>query len=552
MLLQLLLSLNWQAVLVLHTQGLDPSFVVSLEASGILYVDFDIDSSTREYLLRILRDVENVLQPHLHVLILCDVTNTVSVLRRLSGICGTRSNSSVDWCHMSRVLVVGRSEDLPVLLDSNIQVENVALLELPTGQGHATKPRMWTLMFHQNGRAFTDVELSNRPVANRTEVFPNVKLGYNGKQLTVVMKDTSLDYGYEIVNERRVLGYPFRILNMMAQHLNFSYRLIPPREDQWGKNINGSWTGVIGMLQRREADLASDWLTIHNDRTTVSDFILPPIGENKRMILYRKENDIEENHLLVFLRPFQPGVFLIFGGALIIFVAVLSSIRIIHKKDNLKNHVSSKENNFGGNTPIDEKGAPSFCANQTITSTGFEVYGTTLKQGSTIRSSHDSERILITGWWIFTTVMSAVYCGTMMATFAVKLEKPPFSTTVELASKMDYAIGYESASITENVVQNSNEPHVVSIKQRIHDLSIKDPALLSTNTTKHLKRVQEGKYAFITGMLILPLANAKCQLELIDSRLGSLYTAFHLPKSSPFKHDLQETYVNIYEKDVRI
>lgn len=131
----------------------------------------------------------------------------------------------------------------------------------------------------------------------------------------------------------------------------------------------------------QEADLASDWLTIHNDRTAVSDFILPPIGENKRMILYRKENDIVENHLLVFLRPFQPGVFLIFGGALIIFVAVLSSVRIFHKKDNLKNHVSSKINHFSGNTPIDEKGAPRFCANQTITSTGFEVYGTTLKQG---------------------------------------------------------------------------------------------------------------------------------------------------------------------------
>ncbi|XP_071096691.1 glutamate receptor ionotropic, kainate glr-3-like [Haliotis cracherodii] len=529
MLVQLLLSLNWQSVLVLHTQKLDSTFFFSLEASGISYVNYDISSSTGEQLLRILRDVENVLKPHLHVLLLCDVTPSVSVLRQLSVLCGTRSNSSVDWCHMSRVLVVGTSEDLPVLLDSNIQVENVALLELPTEKrfmGHNTKPRMWTLMFRPRGRSFTDVALSDETATNLTEVFPNVKFGYNGRQLTVVMKHNGYEYGYEAVNKRRVFGYPFRIMKMLAQYMNFSYRVIRPREDDWGKNINGTWTGVLGMLQTREADLAADMLTIHYDRTACFDYILPPIGESKRMILYKKE-DVDEDHLMVFLGAFQPGVFIMLGVSLIIYIAVLSCVRIIYKKGDLNKNSNNKKLNANAQS----KNRPS----QNIMPTVFEAYGATLKQGSTISSSHDSERILITGWWIFTTIISAVYCGTIMATCAVELAKPPFSNMAELVSRKDYTIGYDSSSITENIIQNSNLSYLVAFKQ-----SIKDPGLLSNNITKHLQKVQEGKYAFITSMVILPLAYAKCQLEMIDARLSSSYTAFHLPKSSPFKHDLQE------------
>ncbi|XP_071096118.1 probable glutamate receptor [Haliotis cracherodii] len=447
-------------------------FFISLEASGISFVDYDISSSTEEHLLIILRDVETVSHLHLNVLILCDVTATVSVLHQM---------------------------------------------------GHNTKARVWTLMFHPSGRAFTDVALSDETVTHPTEVFPNVKFGYNGRQLIVTMKQNNMDYGYEIVNNRKVYGYPFRILKILAESMNFSYRVIPPREDEWGKNINGSWTGVFGMLQRREVDLASDILSIHFDRTAVSDYILPSLIESKRMILYKKDEIVDEDNLLVFLRSFQPGVFLMFGVSMIIFAAVLSSVILFHKKGELKNDISSKDNNM------------------TITSTVFEVYGATLKQGSTISSSYDSERIMITGWWIFTTIISAVYCGSIMATDAVKIEVAPFSSMAELVSRKDYTIGYDSSSITENIIQSSNLSYIGAFVQRIRGLSIKDPGLLSSNLTKHWQRVQEGKYALITGTLTLTLTHSMCQIEVIDARLATGSTAFHVPKSSLFKHDLQRT-----------
>ncbi|XP_071096988.1 probable glutamate receptor [Haliotis cracherodii] len=542
LLVNLLIALNWQSVLVLRELELGVHFPHSLETSGISYVDYDISSSKEEDLLTMLRDVENVLQPHIHVLLLCDVTTTVSVLRQLSGICGTRSNSSVDWCHVSRVLVVGKSDDLPVLLDSNIKLENVALLELPTGQGDFTKPRMWTLMIHPNGRAFADVALSDVE-GNVTEVFSNVRFGYNGRQLTVVMKTHPWNYGYEIVNKRKVSSLSLHILQMLAVNLNFSYEVISPRESVWGKNKNGSWTGVLGMLQRREADLAADHITIHIDRYSVADFILPPVFENKRIVLFRKEEP-DQDHLLVFLRPFQSHVFIVLGVSLFFSTVLLSSVRFI------KSHLSSKDKNVDHNLRT-EKLCPSWKNNMdTVTSTTFELYGACLKQGSERHVSHDSDRIFVAAWWMFTTIISAVYSGTIVATFAIKLEKPPFSNLTELVAREDNKIGYDSSSITQNLFQNTKQSDIKGVVQRVRDLSVTDPDVLGINITKHLQRVHEGKYAFISGTVIVPLSYADCRLQLLDTKFGHSYTAFHLPKSSPFKQDLEKTMYHLRDSGI--
>ncbi|XP_071096989.1 probable glutamate receptor [Haliotis cracherodii] len=491
MIAQLLLSLAWRSVLVLHEHeyGLNAN-ISSLEASDISCVDYDISSLTEEDLLTILRDVENELQPSINVLLLCDVTTTVSVLRQM---------------------------------------------------GHSSKTRLWTLMFHPNGRSFTDVALFSETVTHPAEVFPNVKYGFNGRQLTVVMRDNHYGLGFVVVNKRKLFAYPFRVLKLLAEAMNFSYKVIPPREDDWGKNINGSWTGVFGMLQRREADLAADMLTLHIDRFEVSDYILPTIGETKQMIMYKKEDVIDEDNLLILLRPFQSYVFCMFGVSLISCIIILSFILLIHNKGEFNYHVTSKDKNPERNMPIEVNCQTDTSAIQTSTAAVFAIFGATFKQGSTIRLSHDSDRILVAAWWMFTTIISAVYCGTIMATFAVKSEKPPFSNMAELAARNDYKIGYDSSSITENLFQNSNQSDVMAIKQRVQDLSARDPDVFSSNATKHLQKVWEGKYAYMAGIILTQLGSSNCKLEVIDAKLYKALTAFHLPKSSPFKQDFQES-----------
>ncbi|XP_067660216.1 glutamate receptor ionotropic, kainate glr-3-like [Haliotis asinina] len=542
MLMELLLSLTWKSVLVLHENQHDlyANFSCSLKVSSMYCVDYDISSSSKGHLNRMLKDVGKVLQPHLNVLLLCDVTTTVSVLRQMSRFCGTRSNSSVDLCHVARVLVVGTSDDLPVLQESSIQVENVALVERSTTQGNGTKTRIWTLMFHQTGRFFTDVPFCSGAVTNPTDVFPNIKSGYNGRQLTVVMKENHLGYGFVTVNKRRVFAYPFHLMNLLSQAMNFSYRVIPPREDEWGRNINGSWTGVFGMLQRREADLAADTLAMHSDRLAVSDNILPSVGVSGPIILYKKEDAVEEDNLLICLRPFQTFVYSMFGLSLIAYVSLVSFVRLIHNKDLFIPHVGAEGKDTDRNMDSDNNCSTATRVIQTTTAAAFAIYGAAVKQGSTITSSSDSERILVAGWWMFTTIFSAVYCGTIMAIFAVKSEKPPFSNMAELAAREDYKIGYDASSIIGNLFQNTGRSDVMAIKQRVQELSSRDPDVITSNMTKHLQNVRGGKYAFIASKQLAVLVSADCRLTAIDAKLIRGLSAFHLPRQSPFRQEFQE------------
>ncbi|XP_067660215.1 probable glutamate receptor [Haliotis asinina] len=478
----------------------DANFSCSFKASGIYYVDYDLSFSTEEHLNRILKDVGKVFQPHLNVLLLCDVTTTVSVLRQM---------------------------------------------------GHDTKARIWTLMFHPTGRAFTDVFFGDGVVTNPTDVFPNIKFRYNGRQLTVVMKNNHLGHSFVTVNKRRVFSYPFHLMNLLSQAMNFSYRVIPPREDEWGRNVNGSWTGVFGVLQRREADLAADRLTIHTDRLAVCDYILPPVGESSHIILYKKEDAIEQNSLLIFLRPFQTFVYSMFGVSLITCISLLSFIRLIHKGDVSMSRVASGGKDTDRNMELDNNCSTATRVIQTTTATAFATYGAAVKQGSTITSSHDSERILVAGWWMFTIIFSAVYCGTIMAIFAVKSEKPPFSNMAELAARKDYKIGYDASSIIGNLFQNTGRSDVMAIKQRVQELSSRDSDVITSNTTKHLQKVREGKYAFIAHIQLAILVSANCKLTAIDAELNRGLAAFHLPKRSPFKQDFQESMYRLSESGIQ-
>lgn len=43
--------------------------------------------------------------------------------------------------------------------------------------------------------------------------------------------------------------------------------------NNWGRNKNGSWDGMVGMLQRREIDIGGTSLFILTDRISIVEYI---------------------------------------------------------------------------------------------------------------------------------------------------------------------------------------------------------------------------------------------------------------------------------------
>ena len=48
------------------------------------------------------------------------------------------------------------------------------------------------------------------------------------------------------------------LLELLSQTLNFTYTLEPPEDRKWGQdNGNGSWNGMLGLLQKEETDIGN-------------------------------------------------------------------------------------------------------------------------------------------------------------------------------------------------------------------------------------------------------------------------------------------------------
>lgn len=70
-------------------------------------------------------------------------------------------------------------------------------------------------------------------------------------------------------SKQRLEGVELRLLEYAAAALNFSYRLVIPEDGEWGRPINGTWTGKVGQVLKRRADLAVGGLVYTKERGEV-------------------------------------------------------------------------------------------------------------------------------------------------------------------------------------------------------------------------------------------------------------------------------------------
>ncbi|XP_063859244.1 probable glutamate receptor [Scylla paramamosain] len=70
-----------------------------------------------------------------------------------------------------------------------------------------------------------------------------------------------------------VTGPMANILNVFAQTMNFTYNVVSPPDSAWGAELpNGTWTGMMGQVTRKEADIALGPFGITYNRALRVDF----------------------------------------------------------------------------------------------------------------------------------------------------------------------------------------------------------------------------------------------------------------------------------------
>ena len=104
-------------------------------------------------------------------------------------------------------------------------------------------------------------------------------------------------------------GSVFSMLDEIAPLLNFTYKVIAPKpgDRTFGIAHGGSrgFNGVVGMIERGEAQLAASILVINGERSRAVNFTRP-IAYESYTVMFRRP--VEMSRALLFIDPFTPLV----------------------------------------------------------------------------------------------------------------------------------------------------------------------------------------------------------------------------------------------------
>ncbi|XP_046572367.1 glutamate receptor ionotropic, delta-1-like isoform X2 [Haliotis rubra] len=479
-------------------------------------------------------------------LILCD------------GTCGRRFLDQADRLDdretaiymMSAWLLLVSMEDYTMLEDVHYKLDNVAALllpslilpygnimptvnrtciELPTDWRQATNScsdgHLVTLLHRPTSRQWSPVGYVGKSgqMIVPDAIFPNKDYGFNKRKLQIV---TILLYPFAMKNSTlendTYTGICLDLLQELASSFNFTYEVSEPADGEYGRILNGSWTGVVGMLERQDIDMAVAPLTVTQEREKVMDFVYPYYYDTGAA-LYKLPDKMSKKWLTL-IRPFKWEVFLCLGMVFIGMTFLLSGMEFVN---------------------IRKKKLPMTAAD-ILGSSVWHISGTFFRHGSNSLPKSSPGRILISFVWLFCIIMVAAYSGNLIAFLTVSKNYPPFKTLAEVTEQTDYTWGTDGGSMWTTLFQTSNRSDYKKIWQGIMNHNRSNSEVLSLNQGLHRSHVEDGSYIFIFDRDVIDIWSLdNCNLILLEETFYQITYAVGLPQNSPYGRLISEKMLKI-------
>ncbi|XP_042868039.1 uncharacterized protein LOC122250598 [Penaeus japonicus] len=202
-------------------------------------------------------------------------------------------------------------------------------------------------------------------------------------------------------------GYVVEILKVIRSRHNFTGVLVPT-EGFGLRTPNGSYNGMVGVVQRKEADMAALDFTPSLDRTSVVDFSVP-IGEDIVVIISRAPDIIIRPFLL--LQIFSP----------LSWLAILASAVLV----GVVTHAAGRAEVLVG---AERSGGAVSLVEQVVGALKIHVY-----QSSSARPRGPAAHLVATTGMLVALVVGSLYCGSVTAFLAIPFRSLPVDSVEGLA-----------------------------------------------------------------------------------------------------------------------
>ncbi|GFR18164.1 PBPe domain-containing protein [Trichonephila clavata] len=119
-------------------------------------------------------------------------------------------------------------------------------------------------------------------------------------------------------------GFQGKILAVILENLGFKYEFIVPEIRMWGhRKEDGNWTGLIGLVNTNEADMALSTIGVSEDRSKAVDFSNPFTIEGcPQAAIDIDDSSAKSKLLLAFWWPFSMILSFSYSAALLSFLTI--------------------------------------------------------------------------------------------------------------------------------------------------------------------------------------------------------------------------------------
>ncbi|NWI01047.1 GLRK protein, partial [Tichodroma muraria] len=346
-----------------------------------------------------------------------------------------------------------------------------------------------------------------------------------GEGLPTLTVTTILEDPYAMVRGAELEGYCMDLLGALAGMLRFQYRVKVVADGRYGSvAAGGNWTGMIGEILRREADIAVAPLTVTSAREEVVSFTTPFLHTGIGILL-RKDTASQNMSFFHFLSPFSKETWtaLLFAYLLTCFCLFL----VARLSPCEWNEPKNEENHF------------------TFLNSLWFGAGALALQGATARPQALSVRVIAVVWWLFTLALLATYIANFTALLSSDSEQFSIQTFEDLVKQRKLEFGTLEGSSTFYYFKNSKNP----IHQMVYEYMEKRREHVLVKTYQEaVQRVMDSNYAFIGESISQDLAAARhCNLIRAPEVIGAGGFGIATAQASPWTKPLSIAVLKLRE-----
>ncbi|XP_033744251.1 glutamate receptor 3-like [Pecten maximus] len=302
-----------------------------------------------------------------------------------------------------------------------------------------------------------------------------------------------------------------------TQLVNFTYKFVVQKDDEYGvKTNNGSWTGMIGEIVRRDADLAVAPLTITKEREEDVDFTKPFMKTGISIMI--KRPDKQKPGVFSFKEPLSNMVWVCITVG---FLAVSTILFLVGRFSPYE----WKENSATG--PSDDF---------SMLNSLWSNLGALMMQGSDIFPRSISGRTAESAWWFFTLILISSYTANLAAFLTVEQFSIPIDSVDALAAQQTIKYGVLAGGSTITFFRESKVMVYDQMWKFMQFQNDSGADIFMQSNEKGWKKVQssKGKYAFLLEESFNEYFNNRkpCNTMKVGATLNSFGYGIALPLHS--------------------